>query len=245
MPNGGTLRLRAENKVLDAATAQVLHEATPGNYLVLEVADTGTGISPEILGRIWDPFFTTKEEGKGTGLGLATVRGIAANHGGFVTVDSELGRGTTFRVYLPATEADVVSGLKSVSAHPFLIRGQGELILVVDDEPSICELITTILGRSGYRVLTAANGQEALVLYASRSAEIALVVTDLSMPEMGGAELANALQNQNPKVSLLFMSGAEDPTPSGAKPLKKPFTGDELLVGIKEALNRQESMRPA
>lgn len=242
MPRGGTLRLSASNRVLDAAAvSQVGQNGTPGAYLVLEVADTGTGIPPEIVARIWDPFFTTKAEGKGTGLGLATVRGIAANHDGFVHVESVQDRGTTFQVFLPASDRGV-AGPADVASPTFLARGQGELVLVVDDEDSIRELVAAVLGRYGYHVLAAANGTEAMALYLPRSEEIALVITDISMPEMGGGDLSLALSRLNPAVKVLFMSGAgatpgaEDNIPPDARVLTKPFAVDKLVIAVHEML---------
>jgi CheY-like chemotaxis protein len=208
---------------------------------MIEVSDTGEGIPADIMEKIWDPFFTTKGEGKGTGLGLATVRGIVTNHGGFVQVDSVAGRGTVFLIYLPAVEQAALAGSASRTASPFLARGRGELVLVVDDEISIRDLITAALGRYGYRVLAAANGNEAMVLYPPRQEEVALVVTDLSMPEMGGDELALALSRLNPAVKILFMSGAtgmqtNEILPKGARVLPKPFTVDRLVAAVHDAL---------
>ncbi len=243
MPQGGTLRLRAENRVLDAAAASALPGARPGAYLAIEVGDSGTGIPPEILARVWEPFFTTKEEGKGTGLGLATVRGIVANHDGFITLDSVVGRGTTFRVFLPAVEPAAPTGTGEAVAPPAAMRGQGELVLVVDDEPGIRDLLATILRRAGYRVLVAADGREAVTLYQPRASEIALVVTDLGMPEMGGAMLADVLLRINPAVKLLFISGAgpagpAETVPAGRPALPKPFTREEVLVAIRREIGR-------
>jgi two-component system cell cycle sensor histidine kinase/response regulator CckA len=251
MPQGGTLRLSAENRLLDEQAIKLYPEANPGSYIMIEVADTGTGIPPELLARIWDPFFTTKGEDKGTGLGLVTVRGIAASHGGFVTVDSATGRGTTFRVFLPAAEQSIPDGQRSSATHPFHARGQGELVLVVDDEVSIRDLITAFLSRFGYRVIAAVNGLEAMALYASRADEIALVITDLGMPEMGGGELANALARLRPEVKILFMSGAGDvgkiaeTVPAGARLLGKPFTGENLLAAVNETLHVAPGASPA
>lgn len=242
MPKGGTLRLGAANRQMEAGTddGPAGSHTIAGAYLMLEVSDTGTGIPSEILEKIWDPFFTTKGEGKGTGLGLATVRGIVTNHGGFVRVDSEPGRGTVFRIYLPAAEP-MSADPAARSAAPFLARGQGELVLVVDDEISIRDLITAALGRYGYRVLAAANGTEAMALYPQRRDEVALVITDLSMPEMGGDELALALSRLNPAVRILFMSGATgtqpgDTLPPHARVLTKPFTVDRLIASVHNAL---------
>jgi PAS domain S-box-containing protein len=242
MPQGGTLRLRAENRVIDGPALQQHPGAIVGSYLVLEVTDTGTGIAPGVLTRIWDPFFTTKCEDKGTGLGLATVRGIAASHGGFATVESEPGHGSTFSVFLPAAEASAAPELAAGSAHPFILRGQGELILVVDDETPIRDMISASLGRFGYRVVAAANGFEAMAIYTPRLAEIALVVTDLSMPGMGGGALAAELSRLNPAVKILFMTGADggesvgETVPVNTRLLIKPFTGEKLLSRVHEAL---------
>ena len=241
MPQGGTLRLRAENRRLDETAAQAIPGAIAGAYLVLEVTDTGTGIPAEILTRIWEPFFTTKGEGKGTGLGLATVRGIAANHGGFITVESEPGRGTTFRIFLPAAEESAATGSAAASAHPFHPRGKGELVLVVDDEVYVGDLINELLTMNGYRVLVARNGVEAISKFAPRAAEIALVITDLNMPELGGTDLARVLPRVNPAVKIIFMSGegSSRPGESAALPgrvLKKPFVPGELLMRVHEAL---------
>ena len=243
MPQGGTLRLRAENRVLDSRQAQALPNARPGSYLVIEVGDSGAGIPPEIIERVWEPFFTTKGEGKGTGLGLATVRGIVANHDGFVTVDTAVGKGTIFRVFLPATEPAATARTGEATVHPFQVRGRGELVLVVDDEKSIRDLLVAMLSRSGYRVLAAGHGKEALALYQPRVAEVALVVTDLDMPEMGGAQLVQELLRLNPAVKVLIISGAAPASavaspPPGTPALQKPFTREELLAEIRTLLGQ-------
>lgn len=238
-PRGGTLRLRACNRDVDAAAAQEGERGMPGRHVMLEVSDSGTGIPPEILGRIWEPFFTTKGAGKGTGLGLATVRGIVANHGGFVQVESEVGRGTTFRIFVPAGEP--AAPLRAAATTQKSERmGHGEQILVVDDEESIRHVANATLTRFGYRVLTAMNGNDAMALYAPRASEIDLVITDLSMPEMGGGELALALSKLNPGVRLLFMSGAsvdpEDKLPPDARILMKPFNVDSLITSVADVI---------
>jgi CheY-like chemotaxis protein len=241
MPEGGVLKVHAENRRLTEAEAKAWPDARPGTFVVLEVGDTGTGIPPEIIGRIWEPFFTTKGEGKGTGLGLATVRGIAASHNGFVTLETAVGKGTTFRVFLPVVDQEVVTnpGKPAGANHPFLERGRGELVLAVDDEQYIRELIVTILSRFGYRVMAAANGQEAIDLYMPRVAEVALVISDLGMPGIGGVKLAATLKRLNPDVRMLFISGgtlgAEIPG-RGEIVLPKPFTGEDLLSHVHRAL---------
>lgn len=247
MPGGGTLRMAAGNRHLSTSSEDSLGQHTAaGAYLALEVADSGTGIPPAILEKIWDPFFTTKGEGKGTGLGLATVRGIVTSHGGVVQLETAAGQGTRFRILLPAAEQTPADGNAAHSAAPFLARGQGELVLVVDDEASIRDLLTAVLSRYGYRVLVAANGSEAMALYGPRSAEIALVITDLSMPEMGGNELALALSRLKPDVKILFMTGVTGTTPTdtlpdGARSLTKPFPVDRLITAVHAALTAAPS----
>jgi two-component system cell cycle sensor histidine kinase/response regulator CckA len=242
MPEGGTLRLRAANRTVSTAEAAAWPNARPGPHLLIEVGDSGTGIPPQILERIWEPFFTTKEEGKGTGLGLSTVRGIVAGHDGFILVDTAVGRGTTFRVFLPTVE-DTAAVRAGASTPAFLGRGSGELVLVVDDEKSIRDLLVAILSRSGYRVFAAPNGREALALYAPRRAEVTLVISDLGMPEMGGGKLATQLLQLNPAVKLLFISGAgtaspAEHAPAGCVTLQKPFTREELLLAVHGVIAR-------
>jgi PAS domain S-box-containing protein len=241
MPQGGRLRLAAENRVLDEAAARVHPDARPGRYVVARVADTGTGIPPEILDRIFDPFFTTKEIGKGTGLGLSTVLGIVRGHGGFVTVSSEVGRGTEFGVYLPAAE-QAAAGPEGRGPRAS-DRGRGELILVVDDEAPVRTLMAAALEGHGYRVRTAREGNEALTLFARHRAEVRLVITDVMMPGMDGPATIRALRKLDPALPVVAASGlAETPGPAGPRLgevqgfLPKPFTTDELLAAVREAL---------
>jgi two-component system cell cycle sensor histidine kinase/response regulator CckA len=246
MPQGGTLRLKAENCVLDELAAMAIDDARSGAWIVIDVEDTGTGIPPDVLTRIWEPFFTTKETGKGTGLGLSTVRGIVKSHNGFMTVRTRPGCGTTFRSYLPATED---SSEADPSAHPFPSRGNGELILVVDDEPNVREITATILARHGYRVLVAADGPEAVALFGPRRAEVRLVVTDVNMPDLDGAAVANVVRRINPSVKILAISGMETGSHGATKPhpfadifLSKPFKVATLLASVQRLLG---SDRPA
>jgi PAS domain S-box-containing protein len=242
MPQGGTLRIRAENRRLDEAAARAIPDSHPGSFVMVEVADSGVGIPADAIARIWDPFFTTKGEGKGTGLGLSTVRGIVASHHGFITLESEPGNGATFRIFLPAAEEPDSEAKMEVSSHPFLQRGNGELVLVVDDEPSVSNVIRFLLTKNGYRVVVAGNGIEAIEIFAPRSAEFDLVISDLNMPEMGGDQLARVLPRVKPTVKVLLMSGAGsggitgDMDLAGARVIKKPFTSDELLKNVHEAL---------
>jgi signal transduction histidine kinase/ActR/RegA family two-component response regulator len=208
MPAGGTLSLLAENVVL-AGDEPTLHaEAKEGPYVVLSVGDTGQGISQEIIGRIFDPFFTTKDFGAGTGLGLATVIGILRNHGGFVTVHSEPGLGSTFKAYLPASAGPEGAALRPV---PNLVaKGRSELILVVDDEPAVLELTRRILEKHNYRVVTAPDGREALALFMMRRQEVKLVLTDSIMPVMGGVALIRALRALNSQLKIVATSGLDE-----------------------------------
>src|SRR5690606_5539853 len=226
MPNGGTLVLRAENIVLDETTAAEHEGARPGAFLVFHVEDTGTGIPPDVLARMWEPFFTTKGTDKGTGLGLSTVRGIIETHSGFVTVRTEPAHGTRFRVYLPAADQSLENVALKTPA-PAVPRGMGELVLVVDDEISIRNMSATMLSRHGYRVLTAADGAEAISLFTPRSREIRLVITDLSMPNVDGAAFARVIQQLNPAVRIIAVSGL-GATGEGEKPMQN-FTPHFLL----------------
>ncbi|MDB6127046.1 MAG: hypothetical protein JWM35_942 [Verrucomicrobia bacterium] len=237
---GGTLRLQAKNLMLDEHGASEIEGAHPGAFLVLEVGDTGTGMTPEVLARIWEPFFTTKGQGKGTGLGLSTVRGIAAAHNGFVTVDSRVGHGTTFRVYLPA---DILAGeaqASTVTSAP--PSGHGELILVVDDEADIRDVAAALLSQHGYRTLTCGSAEEAIVLFTAHSAEIRAVISDINMPNLDGTALAHALHRVKPDLRILAMSGlgiqgsSHAANPAFAAVIQKPFTVDALLTALHRIL---------
>jgi len=242
MPAGGTLTLRAENRILDEVTVAEHETGRPGPFLAIQVEDTGTGIPPEVLGRIWEPFFTTKATGKGTGLGLSTVRGILDSHAAFVSVRSVPGAGTTFQAFFPALDSSLDP---CAVAQPAVVvpRGAGELVLVVDDEVSIRNMCATVLSRHGYRVLTAGDGAEAIALFAPRNKEIKLVITDVSMPNLDGAALAGVIRRLSPTVKIIAVSGL---APGGASepPLQvftstfllKPFRPDALLKLVHEVL---------
>ncbi len=245
MPEGGTLRLVAANRRLDAAEAGAIHDALPGAWLVLEVADTGPGIPPEVLERIWSPFFTTKAVGKGTGLGLSTVRGIVLSHHGFVELDTEVGRGSIFRVFLPAIENEPPRDVGAMS--PDIPRGRDELILVVDDDAAIRRIICQILEIHGYRSVSCADGEEAITLFTARPGEIPLVITDVDMPRLGGVALAQALAQISPGIRLLAMSGlsrsetgvSDVPTIQNLAHafLLKPFKPEDLLGAVHRLLH--------
>jgi PAS domain S-box-containing protein len=238
MPQGGELRLRAENCVLSEAGAAQLPGARPGEWLVLHVEDTGIGIPPETLARMWEPFFTTKPIGKGTGLGLSTVRGIVESHRGFVHVTTAPDRGTTFRVYLPAAEGSVTSTRAAANVP----RGNGELVLVVDDEPAIRNLVTSLLTRHGYTVVDAGDGIEAIMVFTARRGEIRLVVTDLDMPRLGGADFIRAIRQFDASIKVVSMSGGAEAAERVADLvdalLGKPFDAETLLTIVHELLGR-------
>ena len=244
MRQGGTLTVAASNITLDAQYAGTSRAAKPGPYLLLQVTDTGIGIPLEVRERIFEPFFTTKGLGEGTGLGLATVHTIVKSHGGFLEVESEVGQGTTFKIYLPASPALRASG----SAHPFNAEaplGRNELVLVVDDESSIRLITQQTLEAFGYRVLTACNGAEAVALYAKQPQQIALVLTDMMMPIMDGPAIIQVLKSINPLVKIIAASGIDSKAnlTKAANAhvqdfLAKPYTAQALLKLIREVLDR-------
>lgn len=211
----------------------------------ITVTDTGSGIPPDVLDKIFEPFFTTKSVEKGTGLGLSTVYSIVRSHGGFATVYSELGHGTTFAIYLPAADDDALVH-EGAATGDEAVRGNGETILVVDDEPFILETAHDILDSHGYAVLTAANGREALDLWRLHRDEIALVLTDVMMPEMDGIALIQALRAEAPFLPILAASGmmgekADQVMAAGAdRFLSKPFTVDRMTATLRELLDRTE-----
>ncbi|HEX8295527.1 MAG TPA: PAS domain S-box protein [Chthoniobacteraceae bacterium] len=243
MPGGGTLTISAENLHLDAhfAALSVNREAPPGPYVYLQVRDTGTGIAPAIIEKIFDPFFTTKELGKGTGLGLSTSMAIVRSHGGFLRAYSEPGKGTTFRIYLPAETEVSASVAEELAAE--MPRGNGELILVVDDEVAVRQITQQTLETFGYRVVLARDGAEAVEIYARQGAEIALVLTDMMMPVMDGPATIEVLRRMNPAVRIIGASGLPSQDQLSQKAdaelkefLSKPYTAEVLLKAVRNAL---------
>ncbi len=204
MPAGGRLSLTAENVRLDENDRAVMAEASPGPYVLMRVSDSGEGIPPDVIDKIFEPFFTTKPTGKGTGLGLSTVIGIVKSHGGFLNLRSQVGTGTTFEIYLPATPGATLSEMEPVAASR---RGGGEMILVVDDEKNIRDIVQRTLIDHGYRVLTAENGAVALDLYSQHREEISAVLTDIMMPLMDGAALVKQLRRLEPDLKIAAVSG--------------------------------------
>lgn len=204
---------------------------------MITVADTGTGIEPEVLNHIFEPFFTTKDIGQGTGLGLSTTLGIIRSHGGFVQVTSEVGIGTQFHLYLPADPDQEAP--KAIQEKR--MRGQGELILVVDDEVRILEMLRTSLEAYNYRVLTAKNGFEAINSYMANQQDIQLVLTDMMMPEMDGEDMVRVLHILNPALKIIVVSGSKHSIQAGldlAGFLPKPYNLDDLLQIIHQTLQQ-------
>jgi PAS domain S-box-containing protein len=230
MPQGGHLSISAENLCIDENYARMHLEATVGRYIMITVKDTGIGMSPEILDRIFEPFFTTKEIGKGTGLGLSTVLGIIKSHGGFINVSSTPGKGTQFQVFLKAVTEQPTQSVEDAE----LPLGNGELILVVDDEPQIRDVVKATLETYNYKVLTASNGLEALELYAQNKYTVSVIVLDMMMPDMDGLMTIRTVQKINPNVKIIASSGMPDnkslAEALGATTfLPKPYTVKNLL----------------
>jgi two-component system, cell cycle sensor histidine kinase and response regulator CckA len=245
MPNGGLLSVSAENVTLDESFSLPGNaDARPGHYVSFTVSDTGIGIAPEIMEKIFDPFFTTKEAGKGTGIGLSTVRSIVQNHGGFIDVRSEPGCGSIFRVFLPAAEIDQ----KNIEIFDTpLPAGNGELILVVDDEASLVDITRGILEIYGYRVLTANNGMKAVELFRAHADEIALSLIDVQMPLIDGLSVARTLRDMRPSANIISASGlssSEHRAKAAALGVKtflaKPFSTRDLLEAIRAVLSGDE-----
>ena len=253
MPDGGRLTIRTANVELDAAAAARWSDVKAGPYVMLEVADTGIGMDPETRSHLFEPFFTTKEQGKGTGLGLSTVYGTVKQSGGHISVESEPGRGSTFTVYLPrVAAAAALPEARPVPAGPArrpraearLTPGRGETILLVEDAQRVRAVVREILEMSGYVVLEARHGAEALERSNRHSGVIHLLVTDVVMPQMSGRELAQRLATLRPELKVLYMSGYTDDAivrhgvlASGIAFLSKPFTPDALALKVREVLD--------
>jgi two-component system cell cycle sensor histidine kinase/response regulator CckA len=241
MPDGGAIYLETDNVVLDETyTGSKPFNVKPGKYVKVSVTDTGTGMDKNVQKRIFEPFFTTKEIGQGTGLGLASVYGIVKNHGGIINCYSELGSGTTFNIYLPAYEKAAV---EEVAPLEETLRGT-ETILLVDDEKLIVNVGKRMMESLGYRVLPAANGEEAIKVFSENQGHVDLVILDMIMPYMSGGEVFDRLREIEPTVRVLLSSGysingqAEDILARGCNGfLQKPFNTGELSRKIREVLD--------
>jgi CheY-like chemotaxis protein len=246
MPAGGNLTIRTANVEFRDVTSIYGVAVPPGHYVMLSVSDTGTGMDADTRDRVFEPFFTTKPAGKGTGLGLATVYGIVKQSGGYIFADSELGRGTTFNVYLPQVDLPVEEASSPASKIADPPPGS-ETLLVVEDEPAFRELLREGLQSRGYQVLVASNGVDALQVADRHEGPIHLVITDVIMPQMSGPELARCLIDVRGNIDVLYMSGYADDK-LGAVPasngeltwIQKPFYLDDLLRKTKDILQRRE-----
>jgi two-component system, cell cycle sensor histidine kinase and response regulator CckA len=233
MPESGTLTLAGENATLSASDVVGVDGAKPGKYVCLKVIDTGTGIPPENMTKLFQPFFSTKAPGNGTGLGLSTCQGIIKKHDGFITVSSQIQSGTEFKVYLPAAAAKPAElpALLPVAPPP----GKGEHILVVDDETSVLAMIRAALENYGYFVTTAVSGSEAVGRFRENPDDIQLVITDHSLPQMGGKAIIDALREIRPDIKIIVASGSEREVRETLNSsrmdgfIAKPFTTEELL----------------
>ncbi len=244
MPNGGKLTIATQNVTLDGDYARTHTGVMPGNYVMMSVSDTGTGMTDEVKARIFEAFFTTKPEGKGTGLGLATCQTIVQQSGGHIDVDSRVGGGTTFKIYFPQVDEPLDTDAKFIKAGP-LPRGT-ETLLVVEDEPALRQLAQLVLEAQGYAVLLAANGQDALrVAREHKGPPIRLVLTDVIMPRMGGKAMAEWLKTTYPDLKILFTSGYTDEAmaqhgviEAGIDFLAKPFRPATLAHKVRELLDQ-------
>jgi len=245
MPRGGSLVIEAREGSLDASATRTQRDVVPGRHVCLRVSDTGNGIPPDVRDHVFEPFFTTKGPGKGTGLGLATVFGIVKQHGGWIRLDSEVGHGTTFRIYLPLAEEDV--GARPDERERPVARGGAEGILVVEDDPALRRIARRLLEEAGYQVLEAGDGIEALAVWAANPDAIDLVLTDILMPRgMNGRELAERLRRDAPDLPIVFTSGyAPDATgrdfDHGEAFLQKPYPTNELLTVVRASLDRKRA----
>jgi two-component system cell cycle sensor histidine kinase/response regulator CckA len=249
MLNGGTLTIAAENFDVDENYVSMMPGAKPGPHVMFRVSDTGGGMPRAMIDKIFDPFFTTKEVGKGTGLGLSTTLGIVKSHSGFISVYSEPGKGTTFKVFLPAAAIQEELAQSKTSIVP--IQGNGELILVVDDEPNILGVTKMILEKHRYDVVSASDGPEALAIFAQRMQAISLVLTDLSMPYMDGIALVRSLKKMRPDLSIVASTGqgeqagvAELQSLGVKNFLTKPYNTERLLATLDDTLHGRDSESP-
>ncbi|HEV8549511.1 MAG TPA: ATP-binding protein, partial [Polyangiaceae bacterium] len=241
MPQGGTISIETSSVELDADYAAERVGVTPGRYVLLQMTDTGTGMDTATQKRIFEPFFTTKEVGRGTGLGLSTVYGIVQQSGGHIVLDSALGRGTTFRIYLPeASEAAVEPELRRTPVRP--PAGSGT-VLVVEDDDEVRQVTVRMLRDHGYTVLDTGNGMDAVALATENRAGIDLLLVDVVMPRMSGPTLATELGTILPGLRTLYMSGyagaraERSPLAPGTRYIEKPFTPSGLVKAVSDLMN--------
>jgi CheY-like chemotaxis protein len=244
MPQGGTLHIQTGNAIIGEEFCSRQPYAHPGSYCMISVADTGTGMDAATLDRIFEPFFTTKEQGKGTGLGLATVYGIVRQHGGFVQVHSEVGMGSTFRVYLPVSTQGVKSPDRVADTRH--VRGGNETILMAEDHEGLREIARETLTNLGYKVITAADGEQAVREFLEPGNKIDLVVLDVVLPKVGGPQAYARICAANPGVPVIFTTGysadvelLRQARHQGLPMLQKPYSPRDLGRKIRETLDQQ------
>ncbi len=244
MRGGGELTILTENASFDVEDARTPPNFVPGHYVALVVRDNGTGMTKEVQGHLFEPFYTTKESERGTGLGLSTVFGIVKQSGGYISVDSELGRGSSFTIHLPAVNAPLTTIITPKIQDA---EGQGETVLLVEDDEALRESISTYLNLHGYKVLEAANGAQALPIASQHAESIQVLITDMILPKMSGAEVAREVAKMSPRVVMLFMSGYTDrelidydPASLTTVFLQKPFTLQTLLHKLREMIMARE-----
>ena len=244
MPDGGRITIEMETMDLDEEYCRLHSEARPGRHVVVAVTDDGCGIPKEIQHRIFEPFFSTKEVGRGTGLGLATVYAIVRQHGGFINLYSEVGLGTTFRFYLPA--APIPSAAETPEAAPDLatFHGRGETILIAEDDEQVLKIANRVLAQANYRVLTARHGDEALAVHQAHDGPIALAILDVVMPHRNGRLTHDELRRRDPSLPVLFATGysyhhLQDGLIEETQVLRKPFTPRELLGRVRAAIDER------
>jgi two-component system cell cycle sensor histidine kinase/response regulator CckA len=246
MPGGGTVTIKTGNESVGAASTLGTAIMPAGDYVTIEVIDTGIGMSKEIQSKIFDPFFTTKPVGQGTGLGLATVYGIVKQSGGFITVDSEVGMGTAFKIYLPRQRAESIAPVEALApAPPRDVTGQ-DTILLVEDEEAVRSFAARALRMRGYNVLEASGGEEALEIVQSGRSEIHLLITDVVMPNMDGPTLVRHVKELKPELRVIFMSGyaeeafrRNDQNSEDIHFLPKPFGLKQLAAKVKDVIASQ------
>jgi len=242
MPNGGIIGIEVKT-VASETLIQQFPQAKSDRYVSIDVSDTGIGMDEATMGRIFDPFFTTKEQGKGTGLGLSVVYGVIQEHHGFISVESKVGQGTTFHMYFPVAQKEKISqGIQKISTEG--TQGGSETILLVEDEELLQEVVQSALESNGYKVLIAADGREAVEIYKKQHRDIALVLSDMGLPKLGGIDVYAILKEINPKIKIIFASGfisletRSELLKEGAKGfIMKPYSINEVLQMVREVLD--------